>query len=497
MEYKEILKKNLNIILLICTIIISCIIYWNYLTGHYSTETYGVALSYQNYGRNVHLVDGRFFSFALFEISGYLNIPILAFMGISAFLAIIIASVSVLQLKQQIYQLLKLNTFQEIIVYLICYSTILNFMLVEIMYFPETCIMVLSILLYIIAAKYFFNKRYLISSIVLISAVFCYQGTIGFFCVCCFTFSIIKNRKNAKEVLIDMLKMVMMVGVVACLNLLFIKGISQTLNTKQNKEFVLNLEGIKENIKFIKMCIPKILRYNCGLFPQDLLITFIGILILFTYIYALFYRKYKTELVLIILICFIILSSFAIFIVQKGSMNTGRVHFCIGSLFGIAMLYVYSATNIKDKKIWNSIFCIILLSYIVINILNAFQLVTEHKKTNELEKEECIAIGQMIDNYEKSTNKKVINIAPILILNSRENGFFKQTTRRTVVTYNNIRHYYGYSGVIQYYLRKKLKNTGLSKERQKIYKEYIEKNNLNYGDILCIDDTLYCPQYIT
>lgn len=497
MILKDGIKKYRNYILVISTIIISCAIYWNYLIGHFATETYSVALGYQNYGVGAHLVDGRFFSSLLLIGAGKLNIPILTFMSISVFWAIVVATIAILQLKNTIAKLVKLNTVQEFVVWLISYCTIFNFMMVEIMYFPETCVMVASILFYIISAKFFIEKKYIHSFLILIIAVFCYQGTIGFFVVCCFLFSIIKNKKIGKEVLLDICKIALMGIVASGLNLLFIKIISQVLNLTQHKKFGFGIDTIIKNIEFIFKNIYTILQENCGLFPENVLLICVEIILIFALAVSNHEKKYNSIMNLIILMLVTIGSSFVMFIIQKGSMYTGRVHFCIGSLIGVAMLYLYSATNIKNEKIWHKIFLVILISYIVLNCANTINLVTEHQKVNELEKQECMRIGEMIEEYENNTKTKVTKVAPVLILKQEENGFFSETSRRTVVTYNNIRHYYGYSGILQYYLRKNLKDVGLNRDYEKIYLDYIIENNLEYGDIICINDTLYCPQYIT
>jgi hypothetical protein len=135
--------------------------------------------------------------------------------------------------------------------------------------------------------------------------------------------------------------------------------------------------------------------------------------------------------------------------------------------------------------------------YCVANCVNASYLVREHQKVNTLEKEECNRIGNLIEQYENENNIQIKKIAPILILNQTEKGFFKETTRRTIITYNNVRHYYGYSSILEYYLRKGLQDIGLNVESQNKYMQYIIENGLEYGDIVCIEDTLYCPQYIT
>lgn len=491
---KDWVIKYRNYILFIITIIISCILYWNYLIGHFAAETYAISLGYKNYAINAYLADGRFFSFLFIILADKLEIPILTLISISTLSAIIIATVAILYLKNYIIQLVKLTKKQELIVWGICYCIIFNFMMVEIMYFPECCIMVSSILCYIISAKYLIQRKYVRSLFILIIGIFCYQGTIGFFIVCAFVFSVFKNGKIGKAVFIDICKMTLMGIIVASINLVFIKLIALFLHLVQNKAFSLNFNTIKQNIYLNIKSVYPVLQNNCGLFPKNLLLIYIEIVIGFTLLIS-YKEKEDKVMKLLALILVTIVSSFIMFIIQRGSIFTGRVHFCIGSLIGISLLYIYCMTNIKDKKIWRNIFLVILLSYAILNCVNTAKLTTEHKIANKLEKEECIRIENLIYQYENESGIQINKVVPILIQNQLERGYFEQTKRRTIITYNNIRHYYGYSGVLQYYLKRDFEYIGLNKESENIYRKYIIENNLEYGNIVCIEDTLYCPQY--
>lgn len=81
-------------------------------------------------------------------------------------------------------------------------------------------------------------------------------------------------------------------------------------------------------------------------------------------------------------------------------------------------------------------------------------------------------------------------------MNEQEKGFFPQNSRKTIITYNNLRHYWGYMGVLNYYIDKTLKPISTNVMLKQKYMQYIKDNNFEVGDIICIDDTLYCPQYI-
>lgn len=486
-----------NHILFIISLLISFGIYWNYLMGHFAAESYAVSLGYQNYAIHAHLVDGRLFSFLLLTLAGSINLPILLFMSLSEFLAIIVATIAVCALKNTVCKILEITKIQEeVIVWLISYSVIFNFMMIEIMYFPEACIMVASILFYILAARLFVNKKYGYSFILLVLGVFCYQGTIGFFVVCTFLLLMIKDRKIGKKFLIDMCKVLLISSIAAGLNLLFIKLVSTGFNLKQNKIIEFNIGVIIENIKRICISIFPILQKNCGLFPKNLLLILIEIILVFTLMLS--YKEKKDKILNLLAIMLITIgSSFCVFVLQSSSLYTGRAHFCIGSLIGVLFLYLYSMTNIKNEKRWLVIFLLIVIVYVIINGINTISMVTQHKIVNQLEKEECAKIENIIKEHERKNNIKVNKIVPILIFNQEERGYFQNISRKAIITYNNVRHYYGYTGIIQYYLKRNFQGIQLNKESDKKYKEYITENKLDYGEIICIEDVLYCPQYLT
>ena len=76
------------------------------------------------------------------------------------------------------------NIFQEIIVIIISYITVFNFMYLENMYFVECIVMAASVLLFIISADILVeknNKYFIKSTILTILGIMFYQGTIGIF----------------------------------------------------------------------------------------------------------------------------------------------------------------------------------------------------------------------------------------------------------------------------------------------------------------------------
>ena len=500
LKIKEFTKKYRNYILVFLTIVITCLMYFNYLKGHFSTETYCVAQGYKNYAINAYIADGRLFSGILLLLADIVNLPIMWLIRISVFLGICFASFAILKLKNTLLKLIDLTVKQEIITWIIGTLVIINFVMIELLHFPEACIMALSILMYVLASSFFIEKKYIRTFLFLLLGIFCYQGTIGFFVVLSSLFLIIKYKKICKNECIEFIKLAIITIIAAALNLLFIKGITSIFQINQNKVFNIGIESIMNNMNFIFENCYEIITENCDLFPKNILVIYVDLLVVLSLVTMIIEKNERILLKVIVLISISLISSFALFTIQKGSFFTGRMYFCIGAMLGTIMMYLYTSTNIKNTKVMSIILYLIIGSYLVINVFNVIQVTNEHKIANEFEKNECIKIMKLIEEHEAENNIKVEKIAPIYTSKLKYKGFSDEVTRHTIVTYNNVRHYFGYAGIINYYLNEygvqTLKGVGINKDSQNIYKEYIENTGKEYGEIVCIGDTLYCPQYI-
>lgn len=340
-------KLGINKILFIATVILMSIVYWNYLIGHMGADSYAVSVNYESYAKSVYIVDGRVFTFLFVMLASKLNIKMLTLMSISAFLAIIVSTIAILNIKNEVCKRTQLNKVQEVFVWLISSTVIFNFMMTELMYFPESFIMALSLLFYVLAARFFMEKKDVKAFLLTLIGVFCYQGTIGFFFVIAATFSLIKNKKLNKKFFIELFLAVIITALAAITNLVFIKIIAKAFNITQNKQFSISVQSLISNIGLIGRSICPILKDNCGLLPSGVLLKLMIIMIIFTLIISIKEKK-NSVLGLIFLMIIAISSSFALFVIQTGSMYTGRVHFCIGAL--IRSIYAVYIFYIRPKK---------------------------------------------------------------------------------------------------------------------------------------------------
>lgn len=495
---KKYIKKHPNIIIFSILCIISSIIYIRFILGHYATDTYNIInVGYATYIKNWYLIDGRIFSAIFLFIAKILNLSTQYVNAISIILAIIITNIAVIELlKWSKKYIVCEKTNSKIILILICYIIIWNFMYIENMYFLESCVMALSVLFYILSSKELVEKQknYLLkSTIYTILGVISYQGTIGFIFLLTTLMTFIKNPKDYKSNICDIIKSGITAVIAVSIDMCIVKEFEKIIGITQTR--LGEISNITINIKIIYLETINILKETCNLYPHYLLIILTSITLILLTINQIINKKEKTIILKsLIIIIVAILSSSVTFIISMTSFYTGRLRFCIGSMLGILVLYIAAKTNIfnlSKENIISRLIKIVFLIYfsttIISNILNIY----EHKQVNKLEKTECEEISKNIEKYEKETNNKIEKIQIILITDEPQKTYYTQSHVKNVLTYSGIRSNWSAVGCINFYTKKNLKETNI-----KIPKEELEEINKNTDLQICIGDTLYVKCYM-
>lgn len=493
---KKIIKKD--IIIFISIFIITCIIFIPFLTGHYATDTYNIAnVGYYNYAINWSLKDGRIFMAILGLIASKINISIESYVFITLFCALLISNITVIILNKIIkkYKQPK-NIIQEIILTIISYITIFNFMYLEDMYFVESIVMATSLLVYIIAANILIekNKNYIIKSLILtIIGVICYQGTIGIFFAFVILFTILKNKNNIKQIIIDLMKSGFIALASVLLNIITVKIIGNIIGTQQTR--LGQVSDIFENIKVIILTLPNILQETCNLFPKNVLLLFLGVLTSIIIIYEMKNKEYKNNIVkkYLGIVIITIAGSCVTYLLTLTSFYTGRLRNALGAVIGIIFIFIYVETNLfEEKKKLNILNFITLISFLIINIINSESIMLQHKEVNRLEKIEVEKIEQYIEEYEKYTGEKVTKIAKVSVYNDMDKSYFPDTKNKTSFTHNAIRTSWAADGVINFYTKRNLETVTITSEEKEYY---MQNQDLEKG-YKCIEDTLYVNVYM-
>ncbi len=504
MKIKRYLEKNkTNILEFVIILAITLIIFIPFLIGHYATDTYNIAnIGYKNYAINWSLNDGRIFMEIIGLIADKINISIETYVFVTLFSALIISCISVCVLKKVIEKYKKpKNILQNIILVIISYVTIFNFMYLEDMYFVESVVMATSVLLYEIAADILItkNKNYIIKSLILtILGILCYQGTIGILFAFVILFTILKNKNDIKQIIIDLIKSGVIALVAVLLNIGTVKIVGNLTGMKQTR--LGDLSNIFRNIRTIFLTLPNILQETCNLFPRNALLLFLGLLTMSVILYVMINKKYKEHIVIkyfsIALIT--ILGSCVTYILTLTSFYTGRLRNGLGAVVGILFLFIFSETDVFEninknnkKFILGMLTITTLISYMIIVVINSESIMLQHKRVNKLEKIEVNKIEQYIEEYENITGIKVTKIAKIVDTGNLDKSYFEGTKNKTSFTHNAIRTSWAADGVINFYTNRDLETVKIDAKAKENYLK-----NKDNNDYMCIDDILYITVYM-
>lgn len=482
---------------LICAILIAftCVIFIPFLKGHYIADTYGIIeRGLEDYSIYNSFTDGRMLMGILNLLVLKLNIPIMAYVIGTLLIAIILSCIVVILLKKIILRFRPAeNKWLEAIVITICYVTIFNFMYLENLYFIECIVMAFSLLLYTFGASILVNKTkwyFFKSGLCVVLGMIAYQGTIGFFLALVFLFSIIKNKNKISNIIKDVILSGVLVIIAGLTDLACIKIFTSQFNTNQSR---LN-NNILQNILTILIRFPEILTQTCGMFPPNLLIIFLSLLVVIATISII--DKYKKDsgkeiILYFALILFVIASTFASSILSSSSFWAARMRFGTGALVGILFLYLYATSDLFQKKNVLTVLSIMLLViYVVCNLYQYVSIINQNKQMNEIEAKDCQEIEETINLYEQETEVTITKIARVYSEKHNEKLYLPSDSYVSTSVLNSTKCWWSVKGTIYFYTGRRLEyinatNTG------------IQALNDSGKEFECIGDTLYIYIYQT
>jgi hypothetical protein len=288
--------------------------------------------------------------------------------------------------------------------------TILNVFIIELLLFIEKGILVTSILLNVIALKYFVNylkekkkKNLIITAIILILASGCYQGTLALF-VALSTIFIIKYFKNFKEFIINNIWIILGYGIAGIFNLTVSKLTAGTrtsgvieLGKSIEKVFKGSMEMFKTN----------------GIINKTALIVIAVLLAIF--IITAIIKSDKKKMISILQLLYIFVATYIIVIAPQFLQNTEsiwmvpRSTYAFASIIGIVFIFAFMQLEIKDKGN-TALFILIAVILFTAQYVSFSKILTDRYKLNALDKTKAEEIVFDIENYEKQNNKTIDTI---------------------------------------------------------------------------------------
>lgn len=492
---KKIISKE-NVVYFTLAIICSFIIFIPWLFKvHYTIDDYTIGYyGYQYYATKWSLNDGRVVMYLLIMIASIFNTPIDGFIIINELIGIIISCISVVFLIYTIYQHKTMKDIKsKILIFLICYFTIFNFMFIDCMYYIECSVMALSILCYMIAAKVLVeNKKhsFMKSFLILLIAFFSYQGTLCVFFTFMFLLSSINSGIKSKVLFKNFGKCCILSILTLSINMGFVHIVGKIMNLQQTR--LSGFQKFYQNIDYIIKKTSDILIRSCNQYPSGLFLVLLTFLSIIFFVAAYQNKDDNKKLIrYVILILIGIASTSIFFVVTKSSFECGRMRITIGSLIGYIFIYIYLLTNIFEKKTWHQYACIfILLIYIMNTIYSYEKIMVEQLKVNMLEKEEASQIVDYIQHYEETTGNKVSYLVEVKSFHQYNKSFYPAIkTHIPSMNASGLRHYDKTYSTISFYTTKRLKLVNKAVDTHLFSEQYLE-----YA-YECIGDTLYIAIY--
>lgn len=480
--------KKRNIIFLIIVLVIALVTHWEYICGHYSTDDYNIInIGYDEYSIVNNLREGRPVMCLIDQLALRLNMSYDLFIQLTVILAILITSITVIIFYNIICKYLNTDSFKEqIIILLISYLIFFNFMYIENLYFVESIVMALTLLLYVISANCLIKRKSIILSIVLaVVGTFCYNGFLCVYIILNCVLSLLKNKGEYIKVVKDVIFAGLIIILSVLCNLIQIKYVCNIYNMTNTRMGNLKLTNIIQNILNIIVRIPAVLAYNVELFPKYCYLIFIMCNFILALVYAIKNNNKKILLDICTITLVGIASCFCIFVISLSSFWTGRLLYGIGMTIGTIFLVVFS--NIE--KSYRKILVLVFVIFFIINCINTVYVINTHKEVNMLEKTEVEQLDEYIKNYENQNGcivKKITCIPDI----SFNNLYYNQIKRHTVITYRALACNWAYAGAVNFYTGRNLEQIQYSNEIVEFYKNTnTEANN----GIICYKDILICP----
>ena len=197
------MKQKKNIMLFIISVILSVIVLCFFVTGYYSVDTYRIySQGYIDYAtKDAYVRDGRLFSALIFVLIGLINPEMIIVYIINIIVAIMILSVCVIQIYHLIERYKKLESIKSrIIAFMLSYTYIFNFLIVDVLKFIDSFVIATSILLFIIAIKKIvIEKKNKMGFLLTVLGIICYQGTIPVYIATAILITLLENKKINKE----------------------------------------------------------------------------------------------------------------------------------------------------------------------------------------------------------------------------------------------------------------------------------------------------------
>lgn len=473
--------KKEDVIAFIILFILTLVVCAAFLKPHYTSDTYKIIFDgYEYYSYDKFLREARPITAILTMLAGIVNLPIEIYMLVSFILAIVILVASVMSLYK-IFRNAKqeISNIEKIIYILISYITIFNYLAIEHILFLEACIMSLGILLSILACKIIINKEknaWTKAVLVLLVAVYCYQGSIAIFPMILLTYYAIIEPLKFKEYIKMTIKAAIIYGLLMFSTVLYTKiffgGSRIQIGAAEIK--ILDL---------LSSCKVLVLD-SLNVIPSFVHIAIFAITIIF--ILLLSKEKIKDKLITISKYLLIVLASIAICMMPKitgaGVLVEARMCIAYGSTIGISLLFMYkNILQQENQKLAKIIIYSLTVILFICTLMLYNALTIQNIQTTKADKEICEEIKRIIAEYEKETGIMVTKIGAVY---TRDEDGYMENVIRTRAYNKRATSDWALRETVRYYLDRPLQLVGLTREQYAEYFKFKKWNEFSEEQVL-------------
>lgn len=463
-----------------------------FLFMQYAPDTYYVFSTNVNNNIEHFCSCGRFVTAIFMQIfMGVLNLSDKVVYSISYIIAIICTILSMYTLDE----IIKEDVKKQLLKYIIVIFTIVNIFSLELFFYLEKGILMLSVLLCILAVretKKFLEgnkKSIILALILLIVANCCYQGTVGIYVAISLVY-ILKYSKTIKKFILNNIIVALTYGIPALMNFIIVRFFFANSRVKGN---IVLLDSMKKIYKGIKDMIFG--SYN--IFPKYLFA--IVIIVLCIYIVVKIINKkqsIKSKIVEMLGIIYIGMGTICVTIAPQLLQDTDSIWFVarstypVASLIGILLLYASQIVDIDFVQ--NKIIIIISVIILSIQCIYFMKYEIDNIIVNYMDREQIEKIYELITNYEDSTGKKVEKIA--IYEDSNPNYTYKYISSTGDMNIKSLWKDWSAIGLINYYTNRNLELISKDEEIQNQFKNN-NWNNFSEEQLVFDNDTLHICTY--
>ena len=480
------MRQKKNTILFIITIVLSLVILSFFVTGYYSIDTYRIwSQGYIDYAtKDAYIRDGRLFSALVFVIIGLLNPTILTMYIINIIIAIMILSICVIQIYHLIERYKKIEKPRDkIIAFMLSYTYIFNFLIVDVLKFIDSFVIATSILLFIIAIKKMvIEKKNKLGFLLTILGGICYQGTIPVYIATAILITLLENKKINKEYFKKILPCAISIIIVAVLSVMIVNLVPIITQMEMTDRIATMNAG--ENLVKNFMDMNKIVFDSFYMFPPYVWMAISLFIICISIIKGIMKKKEEFSInVLFIFMSFMgaMLLMFPIQIL----LGAARVALVIGQSISAMLIYIY-CTDFKNEKmnLYQKTIMAIVVVYFIITIISIMKSTYEYKLGDVMDRE----FSEKIENEIVELEKQGIEIHKIGIryaINDKKNREYGKLTF-IQSTYLN-----GKYTVLLYELYTGRYLTSVQDFTEELEKKYFQNPSDEELQFKNIDDVLY------